>query len=111
MAATSLTRNGRRLSRTYRPPAATGLAPRWPLREIMNALFYVLRGGCPWRILPELSPHQTAYGWFVRFRDNGLWESINQHLLMLNREMSRRQASPSIAIIPIAKRSATRGPH
>ncbi len=82
------------------PPAATGRPRRWPLRQVMNALFYVLRGGCPWRMLPEhFPPHQTAYGWFVRFRDNGLWESINQHLLMLDREMSGRQASPSIAIV------------
>ena len=50
----------------------------------MNALFYVLRGGCPWRMLPEhFPPHQTAYRWFVRFRDSGLWESLNHRFLML----------------------------
>ena len=66
----------------------------------MNALFYVLRGGCPWRMLPEhFPPHQTAYRWFVRFRDSGLWESLNHRLLMLDREMSGREASPSVAIV------------
>jgi hypothetical protein len=56
------------------PPAATGRSRRWPMREVMNALFYVLRGGCPWRMLPEyFPPHQTACGWLVRFRDSGLW--------------------------------------
>jgi len=60
------------------PPAETGRPRGWPMREIMNALFYILRGGCPWRMLPEhFPPHQTAYRWFVRFRDNGLWECLN----------------------------------
>jgi putative transposase len=82
------------------PPADTGRPRGWPMREIMNALFYVLRGGCPWRMLPEhFPPHQTAYRWFVRFRDSGLWESLNHRLLMLDREMAGREASPSVAII------------
>ena len=81
-------------------PAETGRPRQWPMREIVNALFYVLRGGCPWRMLPEhFPPHQTAYRWFVRFRDNGLWESLNHHLLMLDREADGRDASPSAAIV------------
>lgn len=81
-------------------PAETGRPRQWPMREIINALFYVLRGGTPWRMLPEhFPPHQTAYRWFVRFRDSGLWESLNHHLLMLDREEAGREASPSAAII------------
>ncbi len=80
--------------------AETGRPRGWPMREIINALFYVLRGGVPWRMLPEhFPPHQTAYRWFVRFRDSGLWESLNHHLVMLDREAAGRQASPSAAII------------
>jgi len=42
-------------------PAATGRPWGWPLREMMNAIFYVLRSGCPWRLLPEhFPPHQTT---------------------------------------------------
>jgi transposase len=82
------------------PPAETGRPRQWPMREIINALSYVLRGGCPWRMLPEhFPPHQTAYRWFVRFRDSGLWQSLNHHLLMLDREDAGREASPSAAII------------
>ena len=67
---------------------------------MINALFYVLRSGCPWRMLPEhFPPHQTAYRWFVCFRDIGLWESLSHHLLMIDREHVGRQASPSAAII------------
>ena len=54
------------------PPAETGRHRCWPMREVMNAIFFVLRGGCPWRMLPEhFPPHQTTYRWFTRFRDDG----------------------------------------
>jgi transposase len=44
------------------PPAEIGRHRAWPMREMMNAIFFVLRGGCPWRMLPEhFPPHQTAY--------------------------------------------------
>jgi putative transposase len=84
----------------FPPPARTGRHRAWPMREVVNAIFYVLRGGVPWRMLPEhFPPHQTTYRWFVRFRDSGLWESINHHLVMLDRERTGREASPSAAII------------
>ncbi len=82
------------------PPAETGRPRDWPLREILNAIFYVLRSGCPWRLLPEhFPPHQTTYRWFTRFRDDGLWQSLNHHLLMLDRERAGREASPSAAVM------------
>lgn len=81
-------------------PAHTGRPREWPMREMINALFYVLRGGCPWRMLPEhFPPHQTAYRWFAKFRDSGLWVSLNHHLMMLDREAAGRDASPSAAIV------------
>lgn len=44
--------------------------PAWPMREIVDAIFYVLRGGIAWRMLPDcFPPRQTVYGWFARFRD------------------------------------------
>jgi transposase len=82
------------------PPAKTGRRRFWPMREMLNAIFYVLRGGVPWRLLPEhFPPHQTTYRWFVRFRDQGLWESWSQQLVMLDREHAGREASPSAAVI------------
>ena len=48
------------------PPAETGRHRCWPMRELMNAIFFVLRGGCAWRMLPEhFPPHQTVYRWFT----------------------------------------------
>jgi transposase len=82
------------------PPANTGRRWVWPMREMLNAIFYVLRSGCPWRLLPEhFPPHQTTYRWFVRLRDDGLWESLNHHLVIVDRERVGREASPSGAVI------------
>ena len=83
------------------PPACSTGRPRaWPMREIVNAIFYVMRAGCPWRLLPsDLPPWQTVYRWFARFRDDGRFEKINHALVMMDRERSGRQASPTGAII------------
>jgi len=82
------------------PPARTGRPREWPMREIMNAIFYVLRAGCAWRLLPkDFPPMTTVYGWFLRFRREGLFETINHHLVMLDRERVGREASPSAAVI------------
>ena len=82
------------------PPAKTGRPRQWGLREILNAIFYVLRAGCAWRLLPKcFPPMTTVYGWFLRFRREGLFETINHHLLMRDRERVGREASPSAAVI------------
>lgn len=47
------------------------------LEEVVKALLYILRAGCPWRDLPCTSFRwRTAYGYFARWRDLGLWERI-----------------------------------
>ena len=82
------------------PPARTGRPREWSLREIMNAIFYVLRAGCPWRLLPkDFPPRSTVYGWFLRFRRERTFETINHHLVMLDRERAGREASPSAGVI------------
>ena len=53
-------------------PSKTGRPRRWAMREIMSAIFYVLRAGCAWRMLPkDFPPMTTVYGWFLRFRREG----------------------------------------
>ena len=80
------------------PPV--GRRPCWPMREILNAIFYVLRGGVPWRLLPDcFPPRQTVYGWFAAFRDAGVWQTLNHHLVVLDREPAGREASPTAAVI------------
>jgi len=82
------------------PPAKTGRPRRWTMREILNGIFYLLRSGCPWRLLPkDFPPRSTVYGWFLRFRRHRLFETINHHLVMADRERVGREASPSAAVI------------
>ena len=83
-------------------PAAnsTGRPRAWPMREIINGIFYVMRSGCPWRLLPsDLPPWGTIYRWFATFRDEDRFEKINHAMVMLDRERVGRQASPTGAII------------
>jgi transposase len=83
-------------------PQASGVGrpPEWPMREIVNAIFYVLRGGIPWRMLPPcFPPRQTVYGWFTAWRDAGVWQTIAHYLVMRDRERVGRAASPSAAVI------------
>jgi putative transposase len=81
-------------------PSATGRPWRWPMREIVNGIFYVMRAGCAWRLLPtDLPPWGTIYRWFAMFRDSGRFETINHALVMMDRERVGRDASPTGAVI------------
>jgi len=82
------------------PPANRGRPRDWTFREIINGIFYVLRGGIPWRLMPtDLPPWPTVYRWFAAWRDDGLFETINHAMVMSDRERVGREASPSAAII------------
>jgi transposase len=81
-------------------PAPCGRPPVWMMREVLNAIFYVLRGGIVWRlILKDLPPRSTTYGYFSRWRDAGLFARINHHLVMADRERVAREASPTAAVL------------
>jgi putative transposase len=81
-------------------PRQRGRPRAWPLREIVNAIFYVLRGGIAWRLIPkDLPPRTTVYRWFALWRDTGLFERINHLLVMADRERVGREASPTAAVI------------
>ena len=70
------------------------------MREMMNAIFFVLRGGCPWRMLREhFPPHQTVYRWFARFRDDRTWENLNRRLVMHDRERVGRETGPGAGVV------------
>ena len=81
-------------------PNITGRPRAWPMREIINGIFYVMRSGCPWRLLPsDLPPWSTIYRWFAKFRDEDRFAKINHALVMLDRERTGRQPRPTGAII------------
>ena len=84
------------------PPAKPGGRPRQTnMREALNAIFYLLRTGCPWRYLPRdgFPPRSTVYNIFRNFQKDGVWDAIWQRLHMDLREDMEREASPTAAII------------
>jgi transposase len=69
-------------------------------REVVNAIFYVLRTGCQWRMLPhDFPPWETVYDYFRRWRDGGIWEQVNQTLREKVRQRAGREKTPSAVII------------
>lgn len=69
-------------------------------REILNAIFYLLRSGCAWRLLPhEFSPWKTVYHYFRLWRLKGFWEHINAVLRTELRIFCGRKPEPSVAIL------------
>jgi len=81
-------------------PKPRGRPMKWPMRTIMDGIFYVVRSGCQWRLLPrEFPPWQTVYHYFRLFRIDGTWEHLNAVLRARERVRLGRQAQPSAAII------------
>jgi putative transposase len=83
------------------PAAQCGGCPRTTdMREVVNAIFYVLRGGCQWRLLPkEFPPYQTVYHYFWTWRWAGVWERMHDTLRGDVREAAGRTREPNAGII------------
>jgi putative transposase len=95
------------------PPPKPGGRPRSVnIREIVNAIFYILRAGCAWRMLPhEFAPWQTVYYYFSQWRKAGVWKNINDTLRVELRLKAGRNEQPSAAILDSqsVKTTETRG--
>jgi transposase len=71
-----------------------------PLREIFNAIRYVLRGGIAWRALPhDFAPWPTVWSYFRQWRDAGTLETVHEALRCQVREAVGRNPGPSAAIL------------
>ena len=82
------------------PTKAVGRPRTTDLRDVVNALLYILRSGCPWRLLPkEFPPRSTVQRYFYAWRDDATWQRINHCLVMAAREADGREASPSAGVI------------
>ena len=69
-------------------------------RDILNAVFYVLKSGCPWRLLPrDFPPWRTVYHWFRAWRIDGTWERLNAALRERLRTRLGRNPNPSAGIV------------
>ena len=83
------------------PPARPGGRPRRvDIRAIVNAIFYLLRTGCQWRLLAkDFPPWGTVWWYFQRWRREGLWVHIHRALYPLARAKASRRPGPSVVIM------------
>lgn len=69
-------------------------------RELLNAIFYVVKTSCQWRNLPkDFAPWRTVYHYFRLWKINGFLEKVHDHLREHLRQLEGRKAQPSAAII------------
>ena len=82
-------------------PAKRGGRPRTvDVREVLNAIFYVLSTGCQWQALPkDLPPKSTVWDYLSLWEWDGTLERIHHTLYVAERERVGREASPTLAII------------
>ncbi len=71
-----------------------------PLREILDAVFYIVRSGCAWRLLPhDFPPWKTVYHYFRLWRIDGTWEKLNAAIRKRLRVRLGRDPHPSAGIV------------
>jgi putative transposase len=81
-------------------PKANGRPRIYPLREILNAIFYVVKSGCAWRLLPhDFPPWKTVYHYFRFWRLDGTWERMHTALRQRVRVRLKRNPQPSAGIV------------
>jgi len=81
-------------------PSKKGRRRKHPFRELLNAIFYLVRTGCQWRNLPkDFAPWRTVYHYFRLWKRNGLWNQIHTHLREHLRLVEGRKRQPSAGII------------
>ena len=91
-------------------PAGWGRPRLHGLRAILDAVFYVLKSGCPWRLLPrDFPPWKTVYDWFRRWRIDGTWERLNTELRERLRSQLGRNPNPSAGIVDSQSAKTTGG--
>lgn len=67
--------------------------------EVVNGIFYVLRTGCSWEMLPhDLPPYSTVYFYFRRWQKRGVWQKMNDALTEQVRRQAGRNPQPSAVI-------------
>ena len=94
-------------------PERRGRPPKWSARRIADAVFYLLRSGCAWRMLPrEYPPWQTVYYHFRKWRRDGRLQQAHDRLRATVRESECRDRDPSGAVLDsqVVKTTGVGGP-
>src|SRR5829696_6267283 len=81
-------------------PSRLGRPRKVVLREVLNAILYLLRTSCPWDLLPkELPAKSTVVGYFRRWWEDGTWQILHAKLVVAAREQAGREALPTAGIV------------
>lgn len=98
---TDLTDREWALIEPYVPQAKPGGRPdKYPKREILNGIFYIVRGGCAWRLLPHnFPPWESVYHYFRAWRQDGKWDLMNDLLRGDVRKATGKNRQPSAGVI------------
>lgn len=77
-----------------------GRKPKHGARVILNAIFYLIRSGCSWRLLPhDFPPWTTVYSQFTKWRKTGVFKHLHDHVRGSLRALLERATAPSAGII------------
>jgi putative transposase len=88
------------IRRLIPPSPPIGDDRRTSMREVVNAVFYLSRGGCSWRMLPkDFPPWQTVYGYFAKWKREGVWQQIHDTLRDQVRTEAGRNPQPTAGIV------------
>ena len=95
-----LTNKQWQLIRQLLPPQSPRGRRPIPRRRILNAVLYVVRTGCQWRMLPKDFPNwSTVYGVFWQWRNDGTWQKIHDALRGKTRKAAGKKSTPTVAIV------------
>jgi transposase len=80
-------------------PGRPGRPREYPVREIVNAILYLLHTGCQWRNLPhDLPPYRLVFYYFRRWQEDGTLERVHDALRYQTRLQAQRASTPSLAV-------------
>jgi putative transposase len=98
----------RLIARRLPPRRRLGRPREVDLRNVVEAILYILSTGCQWRALPsEFPPYSTVQGYFYAWRDTGLWQRIVRALVRKARRKLGRKPKPTAAVIDSQSASTT----
>jgi transposase len=81
-------------------PKRGGRPEKYPKRDILNGIFYIVRGGCAWRLLPhDFPPWQIVYHYFWLWRQDGTWQRMHDLLRGDVRGAAGKHRQPSAGVI------------
>jgi putative transposase len=81
-------------------PSAPGRPRLHALREVLDAIFYIVRSGCAWRLLPnDFPPWKTIHHYFRTWRIDGTWERMHEALRKRLRVRMKRDPEPSAGVV------------